>query len=137
MATSLDKFYFFPPPPCMAPLLFLLFLPLTLAYTWSFQNTPQQCNNLTIAISGDDGKPPYRVLIIPFGPTPLPNAVEARKILDVGFADGAKSVSFVLKFPENSQFVAVVSSWSLSSIPFVCMFVFFSSSWMGCDLFSL
>jgi len=105
----------------MALLSLLLFLPSTLAYTWSFQDTPQQCKNLTIAISGDDGKPPYRVLIIPFGPTPLPNAVEARKIVDVVFADGAKSVSFMLKYPENSQFVAVVSSW----FDFVCLRVRF------------
>ncbi|KAF8649171.1 hypothetical protein AX16_005969 [Volvariella volvacea WC 439] len=79
------------------------------AYTWSFRSTPQQCSNLTIEVSGNDGVPPYRVLILPFGSTPLPNGVEARRIVDQPFPGNSNSVSFQLKYPENSQFVAVVS----------------------------
>jgi hypothetical protein len=79
------------------------------AYTWSFSSTPAQCTNLSLSISGTDGKPPYRVLIIPFGPTPLPNFIEARKIVDQPFQNSSTSLSFQLAYPTNSQFVAVVS----------------------------
>ncbi|KAF8967447.1 hypothetical protein BDZ97DRAFT_1916732 [Flammula alnicola] len=63
-------------------------LPSANAYTWAFQNTPQQCGNLTVSISnsgGGPGSPPYRILIIPFGPSPLANNIEARKIMDIPF----------------------------------------------------
>ncbi|KAF8165749.1 hypothetical protein B0H34DRAFT_671522 [Crassisporium funariophilum] len=90
-------------------LLTLTTLPsLTRAFTWNFQSTPQQCSNLTVAIQGTDGRPPYRLLILPFGPTPLANSVEVRKIVDVPFEAGAGSVGFLLRYPENSQFVAVI-----------------------------
>ncbi|PFH49873.1 hypothetical protein AMATHDRAFT_62260 [Amanita thiersii Skay4041] len=79
------------------------------AYTWQFDATPQQCKKLSISINGSGGKPPYRVLIIPFGPTPLANNVEVRTIMDKQFDDGSKTLSFQLPFPANSQFVAVVS----------------------------
>lgn len=96
-----------------AVLVTLLTLPsISYAYSWTFRANPQQCANLTIDISGSDGKPPYRVLITPTGPSPLAGNVEARHILDVPFSDGANSVTFQLKYPENSQFVAVVSSFS-------------------------
>lgn len=89
----------------------LLALPsLTAAYTWKFESTPQQCSNLTISVSGSDGKPPYRVLILPFGPTPLAQNIEARRIIDQQFPGDSKSVNFKLNYPANSQFVAVVSS---------------------------
>jgi hypothetical protein len=78
------------------------------SYTWSFTNTPAQCKNLSISISGSGGKPPYRVLIIPFGPTPLPNFIEARKIVDQPFQGSSTSLSFQLEYPATSQFVAVV-----------------------------
>lgn len=77
------------------------------AYSWTFQNTPQACKNLSIAISGTGGSPPYSVLILPFGASPLSNFVEARRIIAQSF-DNDTSVSFQLKYPENSQFVAVV-----------------------------
>lgn len=95
----------------MSPaILALLALPIrSAAFTWNFQSTPQQCSNLTISISGGGGKPPYRVLILPFGPTPLAGNVEARKIVDQPFPDDSTSVSFKLNYPANSQFVAVVS----------------------------
>jgi hypothetical protein len=85
----------------------LVLLPLVSAYSWSFQNQPRQCQNLNITIDGT-GQPPYSVLILPFGATPLPNNVEARIIVNIPF-DGT-TANFQLKYPSNSQFVAVVSS---------------------------
>ncbi|KAF6764381.1 hypothetical protein DFP72DRAFT_1163350 [Ephemerocybe angulata] len=84
----------------------------TSAYSWAFDEPPKQCGDLKVTISGDDGKPPYRILIIPSGPTTLPNNIEARTILDVPFDAGAKTLSFKLKYPENTKFVAVVSDAS-------------------------
>ncbi|TFK38182.1 hypothetical protein BDQ12DRAFT_124054 [Crucibulum laeve] len=98
------------PSTALPTFLLALCLPaLTSAYTWNFQEAAKQCSNLTIQISGSDGKPPYRVLILPIGPSPLPNNVEARKIVDMPFDSNATSVSFQLKYPANSQFVAVIS----------------------------
>jgi len=77
------------------------------AYSWNFHSPPQQCGNLTIDITGSDGTPPFHMLIIPFGATPLPNNIEARKITEQVFP--ARSGSFQLNYPANSQFVAVVS----------------------------
>ena len=79
------------------------------AYTWSFQDTPTQCGNLTVAVSGSDGTPPYRILIIPFGPSPLANNIEARRIMDIPFSNSDTKVEFQLQYPGDSQFVAVVS----------------------------
>ena len=85
------------------------------AYTWNLRNDPQQCQNLTIDLIGGDGQPPFRILIIPFGPSPLPNNTEARRIQEVVFATGdAKNGNVMLNYPENSQFVAVVSSTAVS-----------------------
>ncbi|KAI0918602.1 hypothetical protein AcV5_002549 [Taiwanofungus camphoratus] len=78
------------------------------AFSFNFTSIPQQCQELSLAISGS-GKPPYSVLIIPFGPSPLPNAVEARRIFEVQFNGTSTSASFLLNYPANSQFVAVVS----------------------------
>ena len=83
------------------------------AYTWSFQRTPTQCSNLSVAISGSDGTPPFRILISPFGPSPLANNVEARNILDIPFPDNQTEVQFQLTYPAGSQFVAVVSVFFL------------------------
>ena len=82
-------------------------------YSFSIANTPQQCQNLGISISGS-GTPPYSAVIIPFGPSPLPNNVEVRKILDLNFTGSSTSLSFKFPYPENSQFVVVVSLDSLS-----------------------
>lgn len=84
------------------------------AYTWSFQEAPTQCGNLTVAISGSDGTPPYRILIIPFGPSPLANNIEGRKIMDIPFPNSDTKVQFQLQYPGDSQFVAVVSAISRS-----------------------
>ncbi|KAI1788637.1 hypothetical protein LXA43DRAFT_629738 [Ganoderma leucocontextum] len=78
------------------------------AYSFNIVSTPRQCENLTVQITGEGGQAPYSLLIIPFGPSPLPNAVEARRITNVPF-NTSTSVDFQLRFPENSQFVAVVS----------------------------
>ncbi|KAM6503585.1 hypothetical protein JOM56_000528 [Amanita muscaria] len=79
------------------------------AYSWVFNSAPQQCSNVSISITGSDGQPPYRVLVIPFGPTPLPNNTEVRKIIDHSFTGDSTSTTFPINFPANSQFVAVVS----------------------------
>ncbi|PPQ72775.1 hypothetical protein CVT24_012801 [Panaeolus cyanescens] len=93
----------------LLPLLLLSSSTLVAGYSWTFKENPRQCSNLTISISGNDGKPPYRVLIIPSGPTPLPNNVEARRILDMPFPGNEAEISFLLPYPENALFVAVVS----------------------------
>ncbi|TBU62694.1 hypothetical protein BD310DRAFT_698718 [Dichomitus squalens] len=83
---------------------------LAAAYSFNIVSTPRQCENLTVQITGDGGQPPYSLLIIPVGPSPLPNATEVRKITNVAFGSGSSaSADFQLAFPENSQFVAVVS----------------------------
>ncbi|KAM5533380.1 hypothetical protein V8D89_012930 [Ganoderma adspersum] len=84
------------------------FVSLAAAYSFNIVSTPRQCENLTVQITGEGGQAPYSLLIIPFGPSPLPNAIEARRITNVSF-NTSTSVDFQLRFPENSQFVAVVS----------------------------
>ncbi|KAI0676502.1 hypothetical protein C8Q78DRAFT_26802 [Trametes maxima] len=81
---------------------------LAAAYSFNIKSTPRQCQNLDLEITGS-GSPPYSALIIPFGATPLPNSIEARKITRVAFNGSETSASFQLKFPENSAFVIVVS----------------------------
>ena len=104
-----------------------ILLPTAQAYTWTFTSTPKQCGNLTISVSGSDGRPPYRVLILPFGPTPLAGNIEARRIMDMPFPNGGGSVGFQLKYPANSQFVAVVSM-SLVFIVVTLSFRYFLAS---------
>lgn len=87
----------------------LLLLPsFSKAYTFNFTDTPTQCGNLSISIDGS-GQPPYSVVIIPFGASPLPNNTEVRKIFQQQFDGSSTSVTFPLNWPWNSQFVAVVS----------------------------
>jgi hypothetical protein len=76
-------------------------------FSFIFNSTPQQCQNLSLSISGS-GLPPYNILIIPSGPSPLPNNVEARRIVNHSFQGDSSSFSFQLKYPAYSQFVAVV-----------------------------
>ncbi|KJA14563.1 hypothetical protein HYPSUDRAFT_49030 [Hypholoma sublateritium FD-334 SS-4] len=82
------------------------------AYTWSFKEAPSQCGELTVAVAGNDGTPPFHILIAPFGPSPLPNGIETRQILDIPFAGNQSEVQFQLTYPAGSQFVAVVSDAS-------------------------
>ncbi|KAG2156797.1 uncharacterized protein EDB93DRAFT_1200684 [Suillus bovinus] len=86
----------------------LFLFPLVSSYTWSFTTTPQQCATLSLQISGS-GSPPYSVLVIPYGPTPLPNNTEVRTIVYQQFDGSSTTTSFQLKYPSTSQFVAVVS----------------------------
>ncbi|KJA14564.1 hypothetical protein HYPSUDRAFT_430911 [Hypholoma sublateritium FD-334 SS-4] len=63
------------------------------SYTWSFEETPSQCGQLTVAIAGNDGTPPFRLLVVPFGPSLLPNGVEPRSVLDIPFSDNQSFAS--------------------------------------------
>ena len=87
------------------------------AFSFNIANTPTQCGPLNITITGA-GKPPYTALIIPFGPSTLPNNTEVRRITQQNFTGDATSVSFQLNFPENSQFVAVVRTLSYQTPAF-------------------
>lgn len=89
----------------------VLLASLVSGYSFTFTSEPQQCANLSLQISGS-GEPPYSVLIIPYGPTPLPKNVEVRTIVYQQFSGDETSYSFQLKFPATSQFVAVVSHHS-------------------------
>lgn len=90
---------------------FFLFPSLVAAYTFKFSSVPTQCKELSLAVDGQ-GSPPYRVLIIPVGASTAPNNVEVRRVIDQTFPDNGTTVSFPLRFPTNSQFVAVVSDQS-------------------------
>ncbi|EGN92853.1 hypothetical protein SERLA73DRAFT_98611 [Serpula lacrymans var. lacrymans S7.3] len=93
--------------------LVLFLLPsLVSAFSFQFTSQPTQCGNLSIAITDGTGQPPYSVLIIPYGSSPLPNNVEARTIVNQPFSGDSTDVSFQLKYPATSQFVAVVSDSS-------------------------
>jgi len=98
---------------------------LSAAYTWSFNAPPQQCSNLTVSLTGSGGKPPYRILVLPSGPTPLKNNLEVRRILDVSFPSDSTAVTFQLKYPANSQLVAVVSTVFFIFFFFSFSFLFF------------
>lgn len=96
----------------LAHLLPLALLPsLAAAYSFNFDSTPRECDTLSVSITGQ-GQPPYSLLIIPFGPSPLPNNAEVRKITQQNFTGSSTSTSLQLKYPANSQFVAVVSDSS-------------------------
>ncbi|KDQ31955.1 hypothetical protein PLEOSDRAFT_154160 [Pleurotus ostreatus PC15] len=84
------------------------FLYLVSAYSFTI-STPRECQNLTVSVTGEDGEPPYRLLLLPFGPSPLPDNVEVRQIQDIPFGAGETVLSFPLRYPDRSQFVAVVS----------------------------
>ncbi|KAI0029127.1 hypothetical protein K488DRAFT_14057, partial [Vararia minispora EC-137] len=76
------------------------------AFTWQFNNQPHQCQNLQLSASG--GSPPYSLLLVPFGPTVLPNNIEARSLQQIQFNDSS-SLEFQLRYPANETFIAVVS----------------------------
>ncbi|KAK2459886.1 hypothetical protein APHAL10511_008086 [Amanita phalloides] len=75
------------------------------AFSWVLDAPPQQCSNLSITITGSDGVPPYRILIIPTGPKP--SNTEVPSIIDQPF-DGP-SLNIALNYVANYEFVAVVS----------------------------
>jgi hypothetical protein len=90
------------------PIASLFFPLLANAYTWKFTSQPHQCQNVSLAVEGS-GQPPYSLLIIPTGPSPLSNNVEVRLIKNIPFSGNGDTLSFKLNYPENSSFVAVVS----------------------------
>lgn len=100
-----------PTPVCL--LLLSLFPLLARAYTWQFNSQPRQCQNVSLSVMGS-GQPPYNLLIIPYGPTPLPNNTEVRTIQNIPFPGNSNTLTFELNYPENSSFVAVVSCCFLS-----------------------
>ena len=115
--------------PLLAFLLTFSLSTLSAAYSWNFVTPPQQCSNLTVSLVGSGGVPPYRILVLPFGATPLSTGVEVRTILDVAFPNNSTTVSFPLNYPANSQLVAVVRVYfffllQLSFFVFVFVFVF-------------
>jgi len=77
-------------------------------FSFTINNTPQQCSDLNISVIGS-GQPPYRAVIVPYGATPLPNDIEPREVLNIPFIGASTSTTFQLTYPENSQFVIVVS----------------------------
>ncbi|KAH9031670.1 hypothetical protein EDB85DRAFT_1891060 [Lactarius pseudohatsudake] len=81
------------------------------AFTWQFTSQPRQCQNVSIDVQGS-GQPPYSLLLIPNGPSPLPNNTEVRTIQNIPFPGSSSSLSFNLNYPEGSSFVVVVSDSS-------------------------
>lgn len=75
------------------------------AFSFNIENTPQQCTNLSLSITGT-GSPPYSALMIPFGSSPLPNNIEVRTIVEHNFT--GTSTSMALNYPTDSQFVLLV-----------------------------
>ena len=127
--------------PCLGRLSLLFFHVLLLqptfsaAYSWILNDAPAtQCSNISITITGSDGTPPYSVLVVPFGPTPLPNDTEVRIIIVQPFDGDSTTTSFAINYPADSQFVVVVSwrvylSLSMSGLfwPGVCVLEAFRS----------
>ncbi|KAI9438586.1 hypothetical protein H4582DRAFT_2076217 [Lactarius indigo] len=93
------------------PFFFFFFPHYASAYTWQFTSQPRQCQNVSIDVQGS-GQPPYSLLLIPNGPSPLPNNTEVRTIQNISFPGTSSSLSFNLNYPEGSSFVAVVSDSS-------------------------
>lgn len=96
---------------------FFLLPSLAAAYTFEFTSVPTQCQELSLAIDGQ-GSPPYQVLIIPVGPSTAANNVEVRTVIDQTFPNNGTTISFPLRFPANSQFVAVVRLLTLTPFLF-------------------
>ncbi|KAF8265833.1 hypothetical protein EI94DRAFT_266606 [Lactarius quietus] len=84
---------------------FLIFSPRhTTAFTWNFTSVPVQCQNLSVAVNGT-GQPPYSLLLVPIGNSPLPNDIEVRTVQNIPFPGNSTSLSFNLNYPANSLFV--------------------------------
>lgn len=78
-------------------------------FSFNLTSIPKQCQNLSIAITGS-GTPPYSAVIVPYGPTPLPNNIEVREVVYQSFVGDSTTLSVNIPWPENSQFVVVVSN---------------------------
>ena len=94
---------------------FSLFL-LAKAYTWQLKSQPVQCEDITITLQGA-GKPPYTLMVVPHGSTPLPNDIEVRQVQNISFS--GSSTTFKLPYPENSSFIAVVCSYLTCIFSFI------------------
>lgn len=99
----------------------LLYLSFASAYSFSITNSPQQCQNLSISITGLGGVPPYTATIIPSGPD---IDRDNRKTISYPFEHGDSTINFLLNYPTDSQFVIVVSindftifSWVRTDVP--------------------
>ncbi|KIL62410.1 hypothetical protein M378DRAFT_165776 [Amanita muscaria Koide BX008] len=79
----------------------------SVAYSWQLNAAPVQCTDISITITGTDGQPPYSVLVVPFGPPPF--GADVRGVIQKNFDGNSNSVNVPIKYPANTQFVAVVS----------------------------
>jgi hypothetical protein len=75
------------------------------ALSFTFSSDPTQCSSLTVTVNG--GTAPYRLNLIPAGPMPR-LSTEIRTIVDVQFSEKTYTLT-ALKFPADSQFIAMVS----------------------------
>ena len=75
------------------------------AFSFTFSSDPTQCSSLTVNVKG--GTAPYRLNLIPSGPLPR-GGPEVRTIVDEAFSDTTFKLD-ALKFPADSQFIAMVS----------------------------
>lgn len=95
-----------------AVLLATLLAPGAAAFSFDFTSPPRQFQDLSFNISGS-GNPPYHATIIPIGAKPSGFTNDARQIYDLPFNDSS-SLSFQLRYPEDSQFIVVVcNAWFL------------------------
>ena len=76
------------------------------AFSFTINNTPEQCSNLNISIIGS-GQPPYTAVVVPYITAP---SGDAREVLVFPFNGVSTSVSCARTYPQNSQFVVVVSN---------------------------
>lgn len=75
------------------------------AFSFTFSSDPTQCSSLIVNVKG--GTAPYRLNLIPAGPLPR-GGPEIRTIVDEAFSDKTFKLD-ALKFPADSQFMAMVS----------------------------
>ncbi|KAH8113233.1 hypothetical protein DFH11DRAFT_1510724 [Phellopilus nigrolimitatus] len=87
-----------------AILLLAYILPSSAFFFW-FTGTPTQCSNMTVEWNG--GRPPLTLLLVPTGHL----NPETRTIIQRDIPSG-NSISFVLDFPSQSQFIAVLNDAS-------------------------
>src|SRR5438132_770866 len=102
------------------PVLALVVFPLSAnTYSFEFTSQPIQCQDLSLKITGTGGNPPYQLVLVPSGPTPLPGDVEPRIVTVKNFTSNQDTLTFKLQYPGNSKFVAVVCTFlKLRSQPF-------------------
>jgi hypothetical protein len=90
----------------------LLFPTLITAFSWQFQNSPAQCQNASITLDGS-GQPPYSILLVPVGPSPLANNIEVRTIVNIPIRGcGARLSAYVTNIIHLTYHDAQVSDSS-------------------------